>query len=163
MHTENTVYMRGPKARIFRLAADIQDWPTLLPHYREVIVFEQTDDGSRKVVEMAAERADFPLRGLTFPVRWRSVQVCEREAGRIIFKHTAGMAMGMWVVWSLEDDPWGRGVKVTIAHDLTYPFAFLNGWFARNMVGEQFVHAIAGRTLQTLKQVVERDGLRSYK
>ena len=157
MHTENTVYMRGPKSRIFQLAADIQDWPTLLPHYREVIVFEQTDDGSRKVVEMAAGRADFPLPGLTFPVRWQSVQVCEPEAGRITFKHTAGMAVGMWVVWSLEDDLWGRGVKVTIAHDLTYPFTFLNGWFARDMVGDQFVHAIAGRTLATIKAAVEKE------
>ena len=157
MYTENTIYMRGPKSRIFQLAADIQNWPTLLPHYRAVIVFEQTDDGSRKVVEMAAERADFPLPGFTFPVRWRSVQVCEPEAGRIYFKHIGGIAKGMWVVWSLEDDPWGRGVKVTIGHDLTYPFAFLNGWFARNMVGDQFVHAIAGRTLATIKATVEKE------
>ncbi len=157
MYTENTIYMRGPKSRIFQLAADIQNWPTLLPHYRAVVVFEQTDDGSRKVVEMAAERADFPLPGFTFPVRWRSVQVCEPEAGRIYFKHIGGIAKGMWVVWSLEDDPWGRGVKVTIGHDLTYPFAFLNGWFARNMVGDQFVHAIAGRTLATIKATVEKE------
>jgi ribosome-associated toxin RatA of RatAB toxin-antitoxin module len=158
MHTENTVYMRGPKSRIFQLAADIQDWPTLLPHYREVIVFEQTDDGRRKVVEMAAVRDDFPLPGLQFPVRWRSVQVCEPDAGRIYFKHLAGVAVGMWVVWSLEDDPLGRGVKVTIGHDLTYPFGFLNGWFVRNMVGDQFVHAIAGRTLATIKATVEKEG-----
>lgn len=157
MYTENTIYMRGPKSRIFQLAADIQNWPTLLPHYRAVVVFEQTDDGSRKVVEMAAERAEFPLPGFTFPVRWRSVQICEPEAGRIYFKHIGGIAKGMWVVWSLEDDPWGRGVKVTISHDLTYPFAFLNGWFARDMVGDQFVHAIAGRTLATIKATVEKE------
>ena len=157
MYTENTIYMRGPKSRIFQLAADIQNWPTLLPHYRAVVVFEQTDDGSRKVVEMAAERAEFPLPGFTFPVRWRSVQICEPEAGRIYFKHIGGVAKGMWVVWSLEDDPWGRGVKVTISHDLTYPFAFLNGWFARDMVGDQFVHAIAGRTLETIKATVEKE------
>jgi len=157
MHTENTVYMRGPKARIFQLAADIQDWPDLLPHYREVVVFERTDDGRRKLVEMAAVRDGFPLPGLRFPVRWRSVQVCEPETGRIFFKHTAGMALGMWVVWTLEDDVWGRGVQVTIGHDLTYPFPLLNGWFARNMVGDQFVHAIAGRTLATIKDTVERE------
>ena len=157
MYTENTIYMRGPKSRIFQLAADIQNWPTLLPHYRAVVVFEQTDDGSRKVVEMAAERAEFPLPGFTFPVRWRSVQICEPEAGRIYFKHIGGIAKGMWVVWSLEDDPWGRGVKVTISHDLTCPFAFLNGWFARDMVGDQFVHAIAGRTLETIKATVEKE------
>ena len=157
MHTENTVYVRGSKARIFQLAADIQDWPTLLPHYRGVIVFEQTDDGQRKVVEMAAVRNDFPVRGVQFPVRWRSVQVCEPETGRIYFKHLAGVARGMWVVWSLDDDEWGRGVKVTIRHDLTYPFPLLNGWFAQDMVGTQFVGAIAGRTLATIKGIVEKE------
>ena len=157
MHTENTIYIHGPKARIFQLAADIQDWPTLLPHYREVIVFEQSDDGSRKVVEMAAERSDFPLPGLKFPVRWRSVQVCDSTTNRIYFKHLAGVAFGMWVVWSLEDDPWGRGVAVTIAHDLAYPWSVLNGWFAREVVGEQFVHAIAGKTLATIKETIEKE------
>ncbi len=159
MHTENTVYMRGSKSRIFQLAADIQDWPTLLPHYSEVIVFERSDDGTRKVVEMAAVRDDFPVKGQQFPVRWRSVQICEPETNTIYFKHLAGVAIGMWVVWTLEDDPWGRGTAVTIAHDLTYALPVLNGWFARDMVGDQFVHAIAGRTLAVIKATVERDDL----
>ena len=157
MHTENTIYIRGSKSRIFQVAADIQNWPQILPHYSEVLVFEQTDNGRRKVVEMAARRADFPLPGMQFPVRWRSVQICEPENNRIYFKHLAGIALGMWVVWSLEDDPWGRGVAVTIAHELTYPAAFLNGWFARELVGEQFVQAIAGRTLATIKAIVEKE------
>ena len=159
MHTENTVYMRGPKSRIFQLAADIQDWPALLPHYQEVLVFEQSDDGSRKVVEMAAVRSDFPFKGQQFPVRWRSVQICEPETGKIYFKHLKGVAVGMWVVWTLEDDPSGRGTRVTISHDLTYPLFFLNGWFARDMVGDQFVHAIAGRTLAVIKDMVEQEAL----
>ena len=63
----------------------------------------------------------------------------------------------MWVVWSLEEDKWGRGVAVTIRHDLTYPFPVLNGWFARELVGHQFVQAIAGRTLATIKALVEKE------
>ena len=157
MHTENTVYIHGPVSRIFELAANIQAWPSLLPHYREVIVLEQSDDGQRKVVEMAAVREDFPLPGLPFPVRWRSVQVCERKTGHIYFKHMAGMAKGMWVVWSLDEDEWGRGVRVTIRHDLTYPFPLLNGWFAQDLVGQQFVGAIAGRTLAVIKAIVEKE------
>ncbi len=157
MHTQNTVFIRGPKSRIFQLAADIQNWPDILPHYREVLVFEQTDDGNRKIVEMAAVRNDFPVKGVSFPVRWRSVQVCEPDSGRIYFKHLAGVARGMWVAWSLEDDPEGRGVCVSIRHELTYPLPVLNGWFAQNMVGEQFVGTIAGRTLATLKAIVETE------
>ncbi len=160
MHTENTVYMRGPKSRIFELAADIQNWPLLLPHYREVRVFEQSDDGTRKVVEMAAVRDDFPFKGRQFPVRWRSVQICEPETGKIYFKHLAGIALGMWVVWTLEEDAGGNGTHVTISHDLTYPLPILNGWFARDMVGDQFVHAIAGRTLTVIKDTVEKEAVK---
>ena len=157
MHTENTVFMRGPLARIYDLAADIQDWPDLLPHYREVSVLERSETGDRKVVEMACVRDDFPVPGISFPVRWRSVQVCDPAARQIAFKHLAGMATGMWVVWSLEPDLWGRGTRVTISHDLVYPVGLLNGWFARDLVGRDFVHAIAGRTLATIKLMVEKE------
>jgi ribosome-associated toxin RatA of RatAB toxin-antitoxin module len=157
MHTQNTVYIQGPLPRIFQLAADIQNWPTLLPHYREVVIQEQSEGGRRKLVEMAAVRADFPVPGINFPVRWRSVQICEPEHGRILFKHRAGLAVGMWVVWQLTPDPWGRGVQVTISHELTYPFTLLNGWFAQNLVGHQFVANIAGRTLSVIKALVESE------
>ncbi len=112
---------------------------------------------------MAAARSDFPFKGRSFPVRWQSVQICEPETSKIYFKHLAGVAFGMWVVWTLEDDPWGRGIAVTIRHDLIYPLPVLNGWFARELVGQQFVHAIAGRTLATIKAIVEQDDLRSNK
>ncbi len=157
MHTENVVFIRGPLERIFALAAATEDWPALLPHYREVKLLEATPEGRRKVVEMAAVRDDFPLPGLPFPVRWRSVQVNDSEEGKIYFKHLAGVAVGMWVVWTLVVDPWGRGVRVSIRHDLTYPFGALNGWFAKEMVGRQFVQAIAGRTLATIKAKVESE------
>ena len=157
MHTENTVYIRGSQQRIFELAAATENWPSLLPHYRRVTVLARTPDGRRKVVEMAAVRAGFPAPGLRFPVHWRSVQVSEPEQGRIYFKHLAGVAAGMWVVWNLEPDAWGRGTRVSIRHDLTYPFQALNGWFAQELVGRQFVQAIAGRTLATIKAKVESE------
>ncbi len=157
MHTENTVYMRGSLTRIYELAAKIEEWPSLLPHYQDVTILEQSDNAKRKVVEMTCVRDDFPFPGVAFPIRWRSVQVCEPATRRIYFKHLAGVATGMWVVWSIEADRWGRGAEVTIAHDLTYPFGILNGWFARDLVGRDFVHAIAGRTLQTIKAMVEQE------
>lgn len=160
MHTENVVYIQAPLARIFAMAADIGQWPRVLPHYRAVTVFEQSPDGSRKDVEMAAVRDNFPMKGRAFPVRWRSVQVCDKAAGRIYFKHIAGIAQGMWVVWQLTPDAWGRGTRVSIAHDLTYPFACLNSWFARDLVGRDFVQAIAGRTLAVIKALAEAEGQR---
>lgn len=157
MHTENTITINAPWERIWTLAADIQRWPDILPHYRFVRVLDQNTDGTRKVVEMAAVRGGFPVKGVQYPVKWQSVQVCDRASGRIFFKHLRGIAQGMWVVWTLAPCPNGHGVQVTIAHDLAYPLPALNGWFARELVGRGFVQSIAGRTLATLKQIAEAD------
>ncbi len=155
MHTENTITINAPIERIFTLAADIQRWPDILPHYRFVRVLDQNTDGTRKVVEMAAARDGFPLGGMKYPVKWQSVQICDRAERKIYFKHLVGIAQGMWVVWTLVPDPSGQGVQVSIGHDLTYPLPVLNGWFARDLVGRGFVQSIAGRTLATIKQIAE--------
>jgi ribosome-associated toxin RatA of RatAB toxin-antitoxin module len=155
MHTENLTFIHGSIDTVFELAANVQNWPSLLPHYRFVDVLEQSVDGTRKVVRMSAVRDDFPTPGARFPVTWRSVQVCDPGERRIYFKHIGGVATGMWVVWELTPDPWDRGVRVTIRHDLRYPFAFMNGWFAGSVVGDGFVSAIAGQTLARFKEIVE--------
>lgn len=155
MHTENVVFMDAPADAVYALACDIDAWPRLLPHYRSVTVREQTPDGTRKQATMNAVRPGWPVRGVRFPVRWDCVQVCDPAAQTVTFKHTRGVAQGMWVVWTLAPDPYGRGTRVSIAHDLRYPLPFLNGWWAREMVGRQFVGAIAGRTLSTFKSMVE--------
>ncbi len=157
MHTENTITISAPIERIFTLAADIQRWPDILPHYRFVRVLNQNTDGTRKVVEMAAVRDGFPVKGVQYPVKWQSVQICDRAAGKIYFKHLAGMAQGMWLVWTMVPDPQGGGVQVSIGHDLTYPLPALNGWFARDLVGRGFVQSIAGQTLATIKQIAEAE------
>jgi len=166
MQTETIVYIRAPKERIFALGADICRWPEILPHYRSVDVLEQSDDGHRKVARMCAQwTADRTIAGrgrmpvgaeLTFPVCWKSVQLCEPENMRIIYKHLAGAAVGMWVEWNLADDPWDRGVKVAITHRLRYPLQLLNGWFARDIVGHTFIEKIAGQTLATIKEIAEQ-------
>lgn len=157
MHTENTIFINGSPEHIFQLGANSQDWPKILPHYRQVKVVAGVPGGDTMVVDMHCVRSGFPLKGMNFPVGWRSVQVSDAETGTICFKHLAGIAQGMWVVWSLNPSPSGPGTIVTIAHDLTYPLAFLNGWFANELVGRDFVQAIAGRTLQTLKEIVENE------
>ncbi len=148
MHTENQIVIRGDKARIFAVAAAIADWPRLLPHYRWVRVFE--DDGRVKQAEMAARRG-------RFPVKWRTAQVVLPEEDRILFFHTGGVTRGMYVEWNLADEPDAGGVRVTIAHALTYPVPPLTGWFARHVVGALFIHHIAGLTLARVKEIVEAE------
>jgi ribosome-associated toxin RatA of RatAB toxin-antitoxin module len=144
MHTENQITIRGDARRVFALAADIGDWPRILPHYRWVTVF--SDDGRVKQAEMAARRG-------RFPVKWRTAQVVLPDENRILFFHTGGVTRGMYVEWNLKQD--GERVHVVISHALSYPLAPVTGWFARGVVGALFVHHIASLTLARVKQIVE--------
>lgn len=146
MHTENHIDIRGDRKRIFDIAAAIGDWPRRLPHYRWVRV--SFDDGRVKQAEMAARRG-------RFPVKWQTAQIVLPEEDRIVFFHTGGVTRGMYVEWRLEQRE--GFVRVTIAHDLTYPLPPLTNWFARYVVADRFVHHIAGLTLARVKEIVENE------
>ena len=150
MHTKNEIIIHAPAARIFALGAAIGDWPRILPHYRWVKVY--SDDGRVKQAAMAARR-DW------FPVQWSTSQVVLPDENRILFFHTGGVTRGMYVEWILAPRPpaEGGGTRVIIAHDLSYPLPFLTNWFARYIVGELFIHYIAGKTLARIKEVAESD------
>jgi len=157
MHTTNEIDIVGEPAlirpRIYQLAADIQDWPTLLPHYRYMRILEQSKQ--HKVAEFGASRDGFP-------VSWRARQELFPEEYRITFTHTGGVTKGMWVEWRLE--PRVACVHVTIEHKLTYPVPILGPWFAQYIVGGLFIDNIANRTLRCIRAKVESElGCLSYK
>jgi aromatase len=160
MFTSNTVEIRGEAARIlnqiYQLAADIQDWPTLLPHYEYIRVLEKSD--THKVADFGAVR-EFGIGDLFihFPCRWRARQELFPDDMRITFKHLKGITRGMWVEWRLEDC--GDHVRVTIDHELTYPIPVLGPLFAQFIVGNIFVHNVASKTLNCIKAKVESESL----
>ena len=72
MRTVDAITVRADLARVFALAADVERWPTFLPHYRWVRVLEQdgtAPTGTACTVEMAAWRPFGPLR---YPTWWVS-------------------------------------------------------------------------------------------
>lgn len=154
MHTENAVTIRGPLARIVELAADVERWPVILPHYRWVTLLE--GGGDRKIVEMAARRD-------RIPVKWRAVQEIRRgEATPTIhYRHIRGATEGMEVGWVFE--PRGGEVMVRIWHEFTprWPVVgpILGGVIAERVVGPLFVGYIAGQTLATIKGIVEDEAV----
>ena len=174
MFTSNTVEIRGEAARIidrvYQLAADIQDWPAFLPHYRYMRVLEQSD--THKVADFGAVRwfglfevitndsntgkESLHYRiGFPFPCRWRAREELFPADKRITFKHLKGITRGMWVEWRLEDC--GDHVRVTIDHELTYPIPIVGPLFAQYVVGNIFVHSVAGKTLNCIKAKVEAE------
>lgn len=150
METVNEIEIEGDPAqitpRIFQLAADIQDWPQILPHYRYMHIRERSE---------RHKQADYGASRDGFPVKWSARQELFPETNRITFSHTAGVTKGMWVEWRLEARP--RSVHVTIYHELHYPVPVLGPLFAKYIVGKLFVSHIAGKTLRCIKAKVEAE------
>jgi hypothetical protein len=151
MHTETVVDICGPLARIVELAADVERWPEILPHYRWVKLL--AGGGDQKLVEMAARRG-------RIPIRWRAVQQIDRT-GRtpvIAYRHTWGVTRGMNVAWTFTVGP--DRVRVVIAHEFNPRWPLIGNFAADAIIGPHFVDYVARRTLGRLKQIVESETTR---
>lgn len=147
MNTENRIEIHGRADRVFELAAEVTRWPDILPHYR--YVRQLNKDGRRRTVEMAAHRDGIP-------VRWTAVQTLIPEEKRILFRHIKGPTTGMDVEWVIEQAPGGI-TKVRISHEFTHPWPVVGSFIGKYIVGWFFVHNIAGKTLATIKNIVEKE------
>ncbi|MEO8286500.1 MAG: SRPBCC family protein [Chloroflexota bacterium] len=156
MKTSDTVAMRGNYDKIFQLAADVENWAEILPHYRYVKVLERK--GHRQLVRMSAWRD-------IIPVTWSAVESVypgtANKPGRITFHHVRGLVKGMDVEWSFKVRKEAGDVLVTISHDLPnppFPVKILGPRLIESVVGRGFIGNIAGKTLRRIKQIVESGG-----
>lgn len=142
----------APADTVFRVAADVERWPEILPHYRWVRFNEQLGFG-RGVVEMAAWR-DFagPLR---WPTWWKSEMEADPSEPIVRYRHIDGITTGMDVEWLFL--PANDGTVVRIIHEWDGPGWPLIGQFAANrVIGPGFVSFIAQRTLAGVCAEAER-------
>jgi hypothetical protein len=136
--------MRAPFERIFPLAAEVERWPEILPHYR--YVRPVPDPHGERRFAMGARRGPIP-------VSWEAIQRPLADERRIEFVHTGGVTRGMWVAWRFA--PARDGTNVTIEHRLDLRWPIIGELVARHVIGPQFIEAIAGRTLRRIRQLAE--------
>jgi ribosome-associated toxin RatA of RatAB toxin-antitoxin module len=155
MKLSDSITIKGDYDRIFELAANVENWPRILPHYRYVRVLRR--DGNRKLVRMSAWR-DF------IPVTWSAVETVYPGTidwpGRITFHHVRGMAKGMDVEWSFRPRNERGDVLVTISHALAsppFPVKLLGPRLTEIVVGKGFISNIAGKTLKRVKLLAESE------
>jgi len=155
MTTIDEQLVRAPLDRIFGIAADVEQWPAHLRHYRYVRMRERDDRGGG-IVEMSANR---PFGFIDWPTWWTSRMsvtrpgVSSRPAVR--FTHVAGVTTGMDVEWTFEQAR--DATLVRIVHVWNGPAVPVIGEMtARYVIGPVFVHGIASRTLAGLARVAER-------
>jgi ribosome-associated toxin RatA of RatAB toxin-antitoxin module len=151
MRTIDHLVIRASPDRVYQLAAQVERWPALLPHYRWV----QRESGEplgTGAVEMAAWRPFGPLR---WPTWWRSAMATDPVHRRITYQHIGGVTTGMAVRWTIEPTLEGWS-DVTIVHEWEGPRWPVIGRLAASwIIGPVFVHGIASRTLAGIARAAE--------
>ena len=149
--------VRAPAEVCFSVAADVERWPSILPHYRWVRFREKRGFGTG-VVEMAAWR-QFP-GGLKYPTWWVSEMSVKPEEPAVYYKHIDGITRGMDVKWELQRR--GDTTFIRLFHSWNGPEWPVIGSVAASLViGPHFVSAIAQRTLAGVAREAEaRVGVR---
>lgn len=142
----------APADIVFRVAAEVERWPEILPHYRWVRFDEKRGFGSG-VVEMAAWRElPGPFR---WPTWWKSRMDADPDNPIIRYRHIDGITTGMDVEWLFL--PANEGTVVRITHEWTGPdWPLIGGFAAKRVIGPLFVSFIAQRTLAGVCAEAER-------
>jgi ribosome-associated toxin RatA of RatAB toxin-antitoxin module len=143
MHTGNSIIMQTSRAAIFETAADLEQWPRILPHYRYIRFLERAPD--RSIVEMAALRSGIPIS-------WTSEFVVDRDRMELRFLHLKAFTRGMRVAWTFKETP--AGVVVEIMHTLRFRVAALAP-IAEPIIGGFFIQHVANQTLRAMKAYLE--------
>jgi uncharacterized membrane protein len=145
-------FMAAPAQLCFRVAADVERWPDILPHYRWV-KFHRKDRFGTGRVEMAAWRAF--AGAVRYPTWWLSEMVAVEAEPAIYFQHVAGITRRMDVKWSFEAAAGGTRVRITHAWDGPR-WPLIGGIAWRHVIGPRFVSFIASRTLAGIAAEAER-------
>ncbi len=151
MRTVDEHRTTAPVDVCFQVAADVERWPDILPHYRWVR-FREKKGFADGVVEMAAWRS-FPL--LRYPTWWLSEMEHDAAARTVRYRHVGGITKGMDVSWEVRED--GDSTLLRIVHDWDGPrWPLIGGLAADLVIGPHFISHIAGRTLRGIAAESER-------
>jgi hypothetical protein len=147
------IEIAAPAELVFRLARDVERWPTILPHYLAARRIGARDGDGRLLVGFVAWRRLVPFLGLGLPVAWRSLTWSEPATRQLRFVHRGGATAGMDVTWRItepRDVTAGGSCRVEIEHDFR-PRMPGWAWF----IDRAFTRPIAGRTLATFRALAE--------
>lgn len=166
MHTRNETVVAAPPDLCLEAARDVERWPEILPHYRDVRFTRREGPGRGRVV-MSAFRHFGPL---PWPTWWASEMATDEEAREVRYRHVDGITTGMDVLWeirSLAEEPGtstgeSPRTRIVVLHDWDGPgWPLIGGFAARRVIGPHFVKVVADRTLAGIRREVEARWSRS--
>lgn len=145
MVKENTIFIKASRETVFETAADLAQWPAILPHYRWIRYLQRSPH--KNVVVMAAKRG-------WIPIQWTSEEEIDRTRCEVRFHHLKAFTKGMDVVWTFKE--MNDGVEVKISHTLTPTIPVIGSFIADTIIGNFFIHHVANRTLHHMKSYLEK-------
>jgi coenzyme Q-binding protein COQ10 len=149
MRIVDQIDVQASPQRVFDVAADVERWPDILPHYRWVRLRRR--DSEPTLVEMAAWR---PFPGFNWPTWWTSEMWVDQPNLEVRYRHIEGVTSGMDVVWKVS--PKGPGAHIALTHDWEGPaWPLIRKPAAALVILPVFVHGIASRTLAGVKRRAE--------
>ena len=152
MTTIDEQLVHAPADLCFNIAADVERWPAILPHYRWVR-FHEKQSFAHGVVEMSAWRM-FPA-GLRYPTWWVSEMRADEQKRIVYYQHIAGITRGMAVQWQLSAR--GADTFIRLVHTWDGPaWPLIRNVAANLVIGPHFVSAIAQRTLAGVARAAEQ-------
>jgi ribosome-associated toxin RatA of RatAB toxin-antitoxin module len=150
MRTVDALDVSAPPDLVFEVAADVERWPDILPHYRWVRLLDRSAEPA--TVEMAANR---PFGPLNWPTWWRSEMRVYRARREVRYRHIGGITTGMDVLWRIE--PRDAGSHIHLLHEWDGPpWPLIRRPAAEWVIGPVFVHGIASRTIRGVAREAER-------
>ena len=155
MRTVDEQVVQATPTLVFEVAADVESWPALLPHYRYVRFRDRQVGGG--IVEMSANR---PFGPVDWPTWWVSKMDARPHADSphpvIRFRHIEGITTQMDVEWTFVPRP-DQTTHVRIVHVWNGPsWPVIGSIAAKAVIGPVFIHGIASRTLAGLAAAAER-------
>ena len=142
---------RADPRKVFELAAAVEDWPRILPHYRWVRLVS-SEGACTRTVDMAARRDVVGRIGI--PLRWTAEQRVYPARMRIEFVHVGGITRGMHVTWTIS--PAGQAMVLVRIRHVFAPRWPVPDVLIHAIVGEYFVNGVARRTLRRICDLAQR-------
>ncbi len=145
MRSSEDVLVNAEPSTVYRVAAEVAEWPDLMPHFRWVSVLGEA--GNRVSLVMAARLGPLPMR-------WRAEQTLYPELTRIVFRHVGGPTAKMIVELRFAPTPSGTVAMVVSNLNVGWPIV---GKLAEALFVGVLSRQLARRTLLRLKRLAEAE------
>lgn len=145
MRISEELLVNADPSTVYRVAAEVAEWPELMPHFRWI--HARREAGGRVSLVMAARVGLLPLR-------WHADQTLYPAQTRMVLRHVGGPTAGMIVELRFAETPSGTLATVVSSLDLGWP---LVGGLVEAVVVGVLSRWLARRTLLRLKLLAEAE------